>query len=47
MSRVIALIDAASTNAAKTWGSSANPDADIRNAMQAGGNMSGLLPTPS
>jgi hypothetical protein len=42
--RAIALLDAASTNAAKTWGNTANPDADLRAAMQAAANVSGLLP---
>lgn len=44
LSRTIALIDAASTNAAKTWNSSANPDGDIRAAMQLGVAASGILP---
>lgn len=42
--RAIALLDAASTNAAKTWGNVANPDADLRAAGQLAANASGLMP---
>ncbi len=42
--RTMALIDAAATNADKTWNSSANPDGDVRAAQQAGANVSGILP---
>lgn len=42
--RALALLDAASTNAAKTWNSSANPDADMRAACQLALNASGMYP---
>jgi hypothetical protein len=42
--RALALIDAASTNAAKTWNSSANPDGDVRAALKLGADASGIRP---
>lgn len=42
--RALSLIDAASTNAAKTWGSTANPDGDIRAALKLGADASGIRP---
>jgi hypothetical protein len=40
--RGIAIIDAAATNAAKTWGNAANPDADVRAALKTGTDTVGM-----
>lgn len=40
--RGIAIIDAAAQNAAKTWNSSSNPDGDVRAALKAGTDTSGV-----
>lgn len=45
LKRGIALIDAAATNAAKTWNSSANPDGDVRAALKLGADATGIRPT--
>lgn len=42
--RALALLVAAGTNAAKTWGSSANPDADIRAAVKLYADATGIQP---
>jgi hypothetical protein len=42
--RGLALIDAASTNTSATWNSSANPDGDVRTALKAGADASGIWP---
>ncbi len=43
--RAIALLDAASTNVAKTWNNTANPDADLRAAARAAADAHGQYPT--
>lgn len=40
--RGIAIVDAAATNAAKTWNSSSNPDGDVRTALKAGTETVGM-----
>jgi hypothetical protein len=42
--RAIALIDAASTNLAKTWDADADPDADVRDSLRLATNSSGIRP---
>lgn len=43
--RAVALIDAASSNAAKTWNSSANPDGDLRGMVVAGADAATIYPS--
>ncbi|MEK9752265.1 MAG: hypothetical protein VW338_03510, partial [Rhodospirillaceae bacterium] len=40
--RGLALVDAAGTNQAKTWNSSANPDGDVRNALSLSADGAGV-----
>lgn len=42
--RAIAVLDAAATNAAKTWNAASNPDGDIRAALKLGADASGIRP---
>jgi hypothetical protein len=42
--RALGIIDAATTNANKTWSSSTNPDKDLRDALILGANASGIRP---
>ncbi len=42
--RAVTAIDAAATSSDKTWDSSANPDADVRNALIAAANVTGVRP---
>ncbi len=43
--RALALLDAASTNAAKVWSAATNPDADLRAAVRAAADVHGQYPT--
>ncbi|MHB1309169.1 MAG: hypothetical protein ACYDC1_24790 [Limisphaerales bacterium] len=43
--RGVALVDTAATNAAKTWGSTSNPDGDMRAALKLGADATGIRPT--
>ena len=42
--RSITALDSVAVNVAKTWGSTANPDADVRDALTAGASATGLRP---
>ena len=42
--RSIAILDAAATNAGKTWNAASNPDGDIRAALKLGADKSGIRP---
>ncbi len=42
--RAVAALDGAAVSASKTWGASANPDADVRDAIAAAANVTGVSP---
>lgn len=42
--RGLAILDSAASNASKTWNANSNPDGDIRAALKAGADVSGVRP---